>query len=146
MELIDAITASLRWAYTTYGFRDRPATQPAKITVAEIHPNNELHTMALDIAPGNNCTPHPANGYAWVDVMDRSTIDHEGLPTRSARVGIKPDCIEVGSLAWDGATPLPIHLIIGGVTAVEIRLDPTNNDPVLTIKGRIKARGYDIIS
>lgn len=34
---------------------------------------------------------------------------------------------------------------MGNTVGAELSIDPSNNDPVLTIKGRIKARGYDIV-
>lgn len=44
-----------------------------------------------------------------------------------------------------GAGVRNVRIIMGNTVGAELSIDPSNNDPVLTIKGRIKARGYDIV-
>ncbi|MBB3744991.1 hypothetical protein FHX10_004528 [Rhizobium sp. BK591] len=138
---LETIGASLRWAYTAFGFRDRPATWPAKIVVAELRPTADDMVMALDISPGPNAAEHPDNGWAWVDVMNRSTQEPEGAPSHSLRLGVKDGVVEVGSRAWNGAGVRAVHLILDRTVAMRLELD-ANNKPLITCYGPIRATSF----
>lgn len=71
--------------------------------------------MAFDIMPSAGAIPHPANGFAWFDACDANLQDAYGnVAVGCARLIIKPDCVEVGHIAYDGAPMKPVYIISNG--------------------------------
>ncbi len=139
--LLDQFAANLHWPWTSFGWRDRPATWPAKITVAEVRPNADNHTIGLDVSPGPNAVEHPDNGYSWIDVMNHSTQEPEGAPSFSARVGTKDKVVEFGSRSWNGAGVRAVHIILDRKVAMRLELD-SNGNPIVTTYGELRAKNF----
>ncbi|GLR58273.1 hypothetical protein [Rhizobium indigoferae] len=128
---------------TSFNISQRNDVSFASVAVAR--PNEPGKNMAFDIVPGEGAISNSDSGYAWQDICNIDPIRHPGSPIFCARSGIKDGWAEFGSKNYDGAGVRNVRIIMGNTVGAELSIDPSNNDPVLTIKGRIKARGYDIV-
>lgn len=152
-----AITALVLWASvaeqvspafaqfvaTTFNIANR--TDVSFAAVGVVSPNVAGKNMAWDVVPGEGATANSDSGYAWQDVCNINPITHPTSGIFCAREGIKDGFAEFGYVYYNGAPIGGIRFRIGGQTVGEVTIDPSNNDPVWTIKGRVKARAFDII-
>jgi hypothetical protein len=113
--------------------------------VGVVSPNAAGKNMAWDVVPGEGATANSDSGYAWQDVCNINPITHPGSGIFCAREGIKDSWAEFGYVYYNGAPQGGIRFRIGGNTVGEVTIDPVTHDPIWTIKGRVKARGFDII-
>lgn len=136
-----------QWVVTTFKIENRTDVSFASVDVMSPVAASD-QGQALDLAPAPGTSPHPENGWSWFDACDHNPITNP-LQVFCARMGINrtdnKNWAEFGYLFWDGAPTGGIKFKIGGTTVGEITIDPSNHDPVWTIKGRVKARGFDII-
>ncbi|MGO7972782.1 hypothetical protein U8Q05_05240 [Rhizobium ruizarguesonis] len=137
------LMAAQRVLATTFNMANRADVSFAAVGV--VSPNAAGKNMAWDVAPGEGATANADSGYAWQDVCNINPIVHPTSGIFCAREGIKDGWAEFGYVNYNGAPTGGIRFRIGGQTVGEVVIDPSNNDPVWIVKGRIKARGFDVI-
>ena len=89
-----------------------PRTGIAAFPVATIRPTTAGQVAAVDVMPSAGAVAHPDNGFAWFDACDTDILHAAGgVPVSCARLGIKPDRVEVGSRSFDGAPAKDVYII-----------------------------------
>lgn len=141
MSFLDTISAALRWSYVSFGFRERTDTLPSHMAVCVMQPTDDHNTMALDLAPGPLAVPNADNGLTWFDLCSTSVVDNPTSSVFTLRLGVKPNAVEIGSRAFNGAGIRALHLIQDRTVAMRIELDGSNQ-PLITCYGPVRAPAF----
>lgn len=102
--------------------------------------------IALDLAPVGTPEPFGVHGYTWIDLCDKDIIamDEGRLPAEAlncARLGINENAVWVGSVAYYGATPKPVEVVVGAVPKVRVTQTRTEVVETVTIGGTCETPG-----
>lgn len=105
--------------------------------VAVMRPTTPGQVAAIDVTPSAGASAHPDNGFAWFDACDADILFADGgVPVTCARLGIKPDGVEMGSRSFDGASAKPVYIIVNRQRVARFDADG------LTVYGAVRAQKF----
>lgn len=94
--------------------------------------------LAFDLCPKGDPPSYGNHGYTWIDLCDKDILamDAGDIPVQglsSARIGINDTSVWLGSMTFNGATPKPVEVIVGGIPKIKISTACTYVIDTLTI-------------